>query len=115
MTELETRLGRLLAGDFVRLETADLSVRAEVVTNDLAALDDPVTAAPGGHTVSFMPIGERGRAVEADRFHVTLEPADGPDWAVGPLMADVFDESKLTYVTKPLGPLVAVEPLQLDG
>jgi len=114
MTALEAELGRLLAGDFVRLETADLVVRAEVVTSDLAALDDPATAAPGGHTISFMPIGERGRSVEADRFHVTLEPADGAGWAVGPLMAEVFDESALTYVTEPLGPLVAVEPLDLE-
>ncbi|MFB6353669.1 MAG: hypothetical protein ABEJ92_06240 [Halobacteriales archaeon] len=111
MADLGERLAGLLVGDFVRLEADGLSVTAEVVDNEVARLDDP--AAADGHAVSFMPVGEAATAVDADRFHVVLEPAGEGGWRVGPLVADVFDEAALDYVSEPRGPLAAVERLDL--
>lgn len=111
MAALGDRLVGLLEGDFVRLETESLSLTAEVVTNEAGAVGD--RSAADGHTIAFMPVGEAATAVEADRFHVTVKPADDAGWHVGALVGEVFDETALAYDQQLQGDLTAVERLEI--
>lgn len=113
MDALGDRLVHLLAGDFVRLECAELTLTAEVLANEQAGRPGVTDGPTGRHTVRFMPIGEDATAVEADRFHVVVDPGGETGWAVGPLVAEVFDEDELAYVTEPRGELRGLEPLDL--
>lgn len=113
MDALGDRLVHLLAGDFVRLESAERTLTAEVVANELAGRSGGPDGPSGRHTVRFMPIGVDATAVEADRFHVVVDPAGETGWTVGPLVAEVFDEDELAYVTEPCGELRGLEPLDL--
>lgn len=113
MTALGDRLVHLLAGDFVRLECAELTLTAEVLANEQGGHAGVRSAATGRHRIRFMPIGDDATAVQADRFHVEVDRAEGDDWTVGPLVAEVFDEDELAYVTEPRGELVGLEVLDL--
>lgn len=113
MASMGDRLVHLLAGDFVRLECDELAVVAEVVENEQGGRAGVRSGATGRHTVRFMPIGEDATAVPADRFRVAVDPAEGGGWTVGPLVAEVFDEDRLAYVTEPRGELVGLEVLDL--
>lgn len=113
MASTGDRLVHLLAGDVVRLECEELAVVAEVLANEQGGRAGVRSGAAGRHRLRFMPIGEDATAVQADRFHLEVEPADGDGWTVGPLVAEVFDEDQLAYVSEPRGELVGLEKLDL--
>lgn len=114
MAALGDRLVHLLAGDFVRIECPDLTVTAEVLANEQTGRTGTGSRVAGRQTVRFMPIGEDATAVQADRFHVVVEPGEGRGWEVGPLVAEVFDEAELAYVSEPRGELRGLEVLDLS-
>lgn len=114
MDTLADRLGHLLAGDFVRLESVDLTITAEVLANEPSGRLGLANAATDRYTVRFMPIGEDATAVKADRFHVEVDPGNESGRAVGPLVAEVFDEDELVYVSEPCGELLGLEVLDLS-
>ena len=116
MEPLGERLVHLLAGDVVRLECEELAVTAEVLENEQGGHAGVEGGATARHTVRFMPIGEDATAVTADRFRVAVDPAeDGEGWAVGAVVAEVFDEDQLAYVAEPRGALVDLEVLGQPG
>lgn len=115
MDALGDRLVRLLAGDCVRLETPARTVTAEVLANDQTTLAAGPSGTRSRHTVRFMPVGEDAKTVGADRLHVSVEPSADGSWAVGPLVAEVFDEDELAYASEPWGALTGLEPLDLSG
>ncbi|MDZ7702514.1 MAG: hypothetical protein U5J98_10905 [Halobacteriales archaeon] len=113
MAQLGDRLVHLLAGDFVRLECEELAVAAEVLDNEQGGHAGVQSGASGRHRIRFMPVGEDATAVQADRFYVNVDPTNGGGWTVGPLVAEVFDEDQLAYVTEPRGELLGLEVLDL--
>lgn len=113
MDALGERLVHLLAGDFVRLECPELSVTTEVLENQQTSPAGLPGGSAGRHMVRFMPIGEDATAVQADRFRVAVDPGRETGWVVGPLVAEVFDEDALDYVSEPCGELVGLEVLDL--
>lgn len=115
MEPLGERLVHLLAGDLVRLECEELAVTAEVLTNEQGGHAGVEAGATARHMVRFMPIGEDATAVVADRFRVSVDPAEGGGWTVGPVVAEVFDEERLAYETEPRGELVSLDVLGQPG
>lgn len=113
MTELATRLIRLLDGDFVRLETEEFEINAEVVTHERERYEDPNDGELWRHTIRFMPVGESATDVEADRFCVTVESDDRDEWAIGELHAEIFVETELSYEQTPQGELTTVQLLDI--
>ena len=115
MGDLGDRLVHLLAGDLVRLETAEFTVTAEVVSNEQVGPAGVTSGAIGRHEVRFMPIGEDATSVRADRYQVAVDHAGGTDHIVGPLVAEVFDEDALAYEAEPEGELTGLEFLDSPG
>lgn len=111
MAEPVRTLTDLLEGDIVRLETPQLTVRAEVTAHDR---DPAETAAEGRrwrHAITFMPIGEDAVEATADRYRIEITPRASGQLAVSDVVAEVFDEDTFSYVGEPRGPLTAIELL----
>lgn len=115
MDALGDRLVHLLAGDLVRLETAELGVTVEVVANEQVGPTGAPNGSIGRHEVRFMPIGEDATSVRADRYQVVIDHGEDTDHVVGPLVAEVFDEDALAYESRPQGELTALEFLDSPG
>ena len=113
MSDLATRLIRLLDGDFVLLETDDFDIKAEVVTHERERFEDRAGDERWRYTIRFMPVGESATQVEADRFSVTVESGDRDEWQVGELVAEVFRESELSYERTPRGRITTVQLLDI--
>ena len=104
MSELAEALIGLLDGDFVRLETADLCVRAEVTDHRRESYDGPGDAL-WEYRIGFMPVGDDATRVDADRYCVTVEPDGRCGWNVGEVVAEVYHEEDLSYRSESRGPL----------
>lgn len=108
MSAIAQTLSDLLEGDFVQLELADRAIRAEVVGVDRELVEVGSNDRARRCTIRFMPVGEDGRAVEADRYRVSVEPTvDGH--RVGDLIAEVYMEDMLDYRSEPRGELANVD------
>lgn len=107
MTGTAQTLKDLLEGDFVRLELADRSIRAEVVGVDREVVKGPSGDRARRCTIRFMPVGTDAKAAEADRYRVTVEPSNG-GFRIGSLIAEIYVEEKLDYRSEPRGELVGV-------
>ena len=115
MEDLGDRLVHLLAGDLVRLETAEFAITAEVLANEQVGPAGAASGAIGRHEVRFMPIGDDATSVQADRYQVAVDHSEGSNHVVGPLVAEVFDEDALAYESEPEGELTALEFLDSPG
>ena len=113
MTDLATRLIRLLDGDFVRLETRAFEINAEVVTHEREREDERDGDEVWRYTIRFMPVGDSATEVEADRFCVTVESDDRDEWIVGELYGEIFEEAELAYRLTPRGEITGVQLLDL--
>lgn len=109
MAELARTLIDLLNGDFVRLVTPELEVRAEVVDHSREPVTEDADIVAWEYTIEFMPVGDDAMAVPADRYRVTVEPGDDDDgWVVGELLAEVYLEDELAYEVHSRGELRSV-------
>lgn len=104
MTEIAHILKDLLEGDFVELEMADRTIRAEVVGVDREVIRSPSGERDRRCTIRFMPVGDDAKAAEADRYRITIEPTDG-SYRIGDLIAEVYVEEDLDYRSEPRGEL----------
>jgi len=99
----------LLDGDFVVIETEDVSVTTEVIKHGRAATER------GDHgqwrySIRLMPVGEDATRVAPDRYRITVEPADGGR-SVSELIAEVFVEEDRSYELESRGEVTRVESL----
>lgn len=108
MAELARMLIDLLNGDFVRLVTPELEVRAEVVDHSREPVTEDADIVAWEYTIEFMPVGDDAMAVPADRYRVTVEPGDDDGWVVGELLAEVYLEDELAYEVHSRGELRSV-------
>lgn len=114
MTGIADRLIHLLNGDVVELETEAGTIATAVDTNDHEAIGEGEEGLRWRHTIGFMPIGGDARAVDADRYRVTVEPGPDGELEVGELVAEVYVEERAGYEERAAGELTDVRKLAAD-